>query len=117
MGEGDKVTLDVARLIKDDYLQQNGISTYDRYCPFYKTNGMLKNLIAYYDCAMRTVENGDITWAKAREATNDQWYALSRMKFEDPADGEESIKKSKWSCIIASRCGRMAEFARRDFAD
>merc|ERR1711939_201743 len=93
LGEGDKVTLDVARLIKDDYLQQNGISTYDRYCPFYKTNGMLSNLIAYYDAAMKTVENGDITWAKAREATNDQWYALSRMKFEDPADGEESIKK------------------------
>merc|ERR1712230_209661 len=93
LGEGDKVTLDVARLIKDDYLQQNGISTYDRYCPFYETNGMLSNLIAYYDAAMKTVENGDITWAKAREATNDQWYALSRMKFEDPADGEESIKK------------------------
>merc|ERR1712093_753654 len=85
LGEGDKVTLDVARLIKDDYLQQNGISTYDRYCPFYKTNGMLSNLIAYYDAAMKTVENGDITWAKAREATNDQWYALSRMKFDDPA--------------------------------
>lgn len=34
LGEGDKVTLDVARLIKDDYLQQNGMSSYDRYCPF-----------------------------------------------------------------------------------
>ena len=61
LGEPDKVTLDVARLIKDDFLQQNGISEYDRYCPFvsllcsntdspltpfeqYKTNGMLKNL-------------------------------------------------------------------------
>lgn len=37
LGEGDKVTLDVARLIKEDFLQQNGISEYDRYCPFYKT--------------------------------------------------------------------------------
>lgn len=34
LGEPDKVTLDVARLIKDDFLQQNGISEYDRYCPF-----------------------------------------------------------------------------------
>jgi V-type H+-transporting ATPase subunit A len=37
LGEPDKVTLDVARLIKEDFLQQNGLSTYDRYCPFYKT--------------------------------------------------------------------------------
>ncbi|KAK9894770.1 V-type proton ATPase catalytic subunit A [Cystobasidium minutum MCA 4210] len=93
LGEGDKVTLDVARLIKDDYLQQNGISDYDRYCPFYKTNGMLRNLIAYYDCAQKAVENGEMTWAKARDATQDQWYALSRMKFENPSDGEDSIKK------------------------
>lgn len=34
LGEPDKVTLDVARLVKDDFLQQNGISEYDRYCPF-----------------------------------------------------------------------------------
>jgi V-type H+-transporting ATPase subunit A len=37
LGEGDKVTLDVARLIKDDYLQQNGMSSYDRYCPFVRS--------------------------------------------------------------------------------
>lgn len=37
LGEADKVCLDVARLLKEDFLQQNGISTYDRYCPFYKT--------------------------------------------------------------------------------
>jgi V-type H+-transporting ATPase subunit A len=37
LGEEDKVVLDVARLLKEDFLQQNGISTYDRYCPFYKT--------------------------------------------------------------------------------
>lgn len=37
LGEADKVCLDVARFLKEDFLQQNGISTYDRYCPFYKT--------------------------------------------------------------------------------
>lgn len=93
LGEADKVTLDVARLIKDDYLQQNGISVYDRYCPFYKTSGMLTNLIAYYDAAIKAVEGGQTTWARARESTSDAWYGLSRMKFEDPADGEEAITK------------------------
>ena len=36
LAENDKVTLEVARLIKDDFLQQNSFSKYDKYCPFYK---------------------------------------------------------------------------------
>uniref|UniRef100_A0A5K3EVY0 H(+)-transporting two-sector ATPase n=1 Tax=Mesocestoides corti TaxID=53468 RepID=A0A5K3EVY0_MESCO len=31
LAEGDKITLEVARIIKDDFLQQNGYSDYDRY--------------------------------------------------------------------------------------
>uniref|UniRef100_U3JLB6 H(+)-transporting two-sector ATPase n=1 Tax=Ficedula albicollis TaxID=59894 RepID=U3JLB6_FICAL len=31
LAEGDKVTLEVAKLLKDDFLQQNGYSAYDRY--------------------------------------------------------------------------------------
>ena len=92
LGEGDKVTLDVARLIKEDFLQQNGISVYDRYCPFYKTTAMLKNLVTYYELAVKAVEGGSsVTWAKAREATGDSWFRLTQMKFEDPAEGEEKI--------------------------
>lgn len=36
LAEGDKITLEVARLIKDDFLQQNSYTKYDKYCPFYK---------------------------------------------------------------------------------
>lgn len=36
LAETDKITLEVAKLLKDDFLQQNGYSPYDRYCPFYK---------------------------------------------------------------------------------
>uniref|UniRef100_A0A1I7WJS1 H(+)-transporting two-sector ATPase n=1 Tax=Heterorhabditis bacteriophora TaxID=37862 RepID=A0A1I7WJS1_HETBA len=44
LAESDKITLEVAKLIKDDFLQQNGYTPYDRFCPFYKTVGMLKNM-------------------------------------------------------------------------
>ena len=37
LGETDKITLEIAKLIKDDFLQQNGFTPYDRVCPFYKT--------------------------------------------------------------------------------
>ena len=31
LAETDKITLEVAKLLKDDFLQQNGYSSYDRY--------------------------------------------------------------------------------------
>ncbi|GAA6009036.1 hypothetical protein JCM10207_004073 [Rhodosporidiobolus poonsookiae] len=93
LGEADKVTLDVARLIKEDFLQQNGISVYDRYCPFYKTTAMLKNLVTYYEQSVKAVEGDTLTWAKVRDATSDLWYRLTQMKFEDPANGEEEALK------------------------
>ena len=41
LGENDKATLDIANLLKNDFLQQNGISEHDAYCPWYKTTWML----------------------------------------------------------------------------
>merc|ERR1711953_1340309 len=73
LAETDKITLEVARLIKDDFLQQNGYSAYDRYCPFYKTVGMMKNIIHFYDLARNAVENtaeseNKVTWNVIRES-------------------------------------------------
>lgn len=67
------------------------MSEYDRYCPFYKTNGMLRNMIAYYDAAQNATENGGV-WSKIRDQTSEEWYSLSRMKFEDPADGQKAME-------------------------
>merc|ERR1711994_514596 len=89
----------VAKLLKDDFLQQNGYSPYDRYCPFYKTVGMLKNTIAFYDLARHAVEStaqseNKITWAVIREAMGNILYQLSSMKFKDPVkDGEAKIRE------------------------
>ena len=69
-------------MLKDDFLQQNGMSEYDRYCPFYKTSSMLRNFVAFHDAAIRAVSQGDVTFAKIRESTNDLMYKLSQMKFE-----------------------------------
>ncbi|PIK60323.1 putative V-type proton ATPase catalytic subunit A-like, partial [Apostichopus japonicus] len=87
LAETDKITLEVAKLIKDDFLQQNGYTQYDSYCPFYKTVGMLQNMIAFYDMARHAVETtaqseNKITWAIIRENMNDIMYQLSSMKFK-----------------------------------
>lgn len=84
MGEADKITLEIARIIKDDFLQQNGYSNYDRYCPFYKTVAMLRNFIAFHEQAVHAVEvsSNQITWAKIRDNMGDLLYKLTSMKFE-----------------------------------
>lgn len=84
LAEPDKITLDIAKLIKDGFLQQNGYSVYDRFCPFYKTVAMLKNIITFYELAVLAVEtsSGSFTWSHIREATGDIFYKLTCMKFE-----------------------------------
>lgn len=100
LAETDKITLEVAKLIKDDFLQQNGYTPYDKFCPFYKTVGMMKNMISFYDLAHNAVQataqsEDRITWAVIREAMDNILYQLSSMKFMDPvAKGETEIKKS-----------------------
>ncbi|XP_077562052.1 V-type proton ATPase catalytic subunit A-like [Haemaphysalis longicornis] len=98
LAETDKITLEIARLLKDDFLQQNSYTAYDRFCPFYKSVGMLRNMIGLYDMAKHTVEataqsDNKVTWALIREALGDLLYQLSSMKFKDPVkDGEKKIK-------------------------
>lgn len=98
LAESDKITLEVAKLIKDDFLQQNGYTPYDRFCPFYKTVGMLKNIIAFYEMARHAVEttaqsDNKITYNIIREQMGQIMYKLSNMKFKDPyKDGEQRIK-------------------------
>ncbi|XP_013926454.1 PREDICTED: V-type proton ATPase catalytic subunit A [Thamnophis sirtalis] len=98
LAETDKITLEVAKLIKDDFLQQNGYTPYDRFCPFYKTVGVLSNMIAFYDMARRAVEttaqsDNKITWSIIKENMSEILYRLTSMKFKDPMkDGEAKIK-------------------------
>ena len=85
--ESDKITLEVAKLIKDDFLQQNSYTPYDRYCPFYKTVGMLNNIVTFYNLARQSVEHtsqsdNKITWAIIRDNLSDQIHQLTRMKFK-----------------------------------
>jgi len=100
LGETEKVTLEVARMLKDDFLQQNGMSEYDRFCPFYKTSAMLRNFVAYNDSAVKAVGgekggsgDGDLTFARVKDKTSDLIFKLSQMKFESPSQGEEVVRK------------------------
>jgi V-type H+-transporting ATPase subunit A len=95
LAEGDKVTLEIAKIVKDDFLQQNGYSPYDKYCPFYKTVGMLRNMMFFHDEAQKAIESSNpdrkITWQMIKSQLGDLLFALSSQKFADPKEGEAAI--------------------------
>lgn len=94
LAESDKITLDIAKLIKEDFLQQNGFSTYDKFCPFYKTIWMVRNIVTFYEAAQKAVQSSDekkLTWSAIKNSTSDIFYKLSSMKFQEPSLGEEKV--------------------------
>ncbi|KAJ5649272.1 uncharacterized protein N7484_002995 [Penicillium longicatenatum] len=105
LGDSDKITLDVAAMLKDDFLQQNGYSDYDQFCPLWKTEYMMKAFMGYHDEAQKAVAQGQ-QWSKVRDATSDLQNALRNMKFEVP-DNEEEIS-AKYEKILQSMSDRFA---------
>merc|ERR1719326_1911610 len=56
LAESDKIKLETAKIIRDDFLQQNGFTDYDRYCPFYKSVWMMRNIVHFHSLAIKAVE-------------------------------------------------------------
>ncbi|RDA90332.1 hypothetical protein CP533_6006 [Ophiocordyceps camponoti-saundersi (nom. inval.)] len=92
LSDPDKITLDLAGLIKEDFLQQNGYSDYDQFCPIWKTEWMMKLMVGFHDEAQKAIGQGQ-SWAKVREATSELQAKLRQLKFELPTDGEEAVCK------------------------
>lgn len=98
LSDADKITLDVANLIKEDFLQQNGYSTYDAFCPIWKTYAMMRAFVLYYDEAQKAVSNG-AHWSKLAEETADIKHAVSSSKFFEPSRGEKEAEKEFGSLL------------------
>jgi len=95
LAESDKITLEVAKIIKDDFLQQNGFTPYDKFCPFFKTVWMMRNLVTFYNLGQKAVESAGeekkVTWMTIKNQMGGLIYNLSCMKFQDPATGKEKV--------------------------
>jgi V-type H+-transporting ATPase subunit A len=92
LSDPDKITLDMAVLLKEDFLQQNGYSDYDQFCPIWKTEWMMKLMVGFHDEAQKAIGQGQ-SWSKVREATSELQGHLRRLKFEVPTEGREVIVK------------------------
>ena len=93
LSEPDKITLEVAKIIKDDYLQQNAFTDYDCCCPFFKSVNMLKVIVHFYERCLEVVENNSednkVTWNDIKGELGGEGQLIHRitsMKFYMPKD-------------------------------
>jgi len=90
LGEDQKATLEVAKIIKDEFLQQNAFSTYDYNCPLHKTIGMLRCIITYYENCKKVLLESQKSEKKISMALIEETYEktliheLKQMKFIHP---------------------------------
>lgn len=96
LAESDKVTLETAKIIREDFLAQNSFTSYDRYCPFYKSVFMLRNIVHFYTLSNTVIEatatsENKVTFNLIKDQMNELLYKLSSMKFMEPSDGEEVV--------------------------
>jgi len=97
LDEEQKVTLEVARLIREDYLNQNSFTPHDYNCPPAKTFGMLRNLCKFYDLSMAAVQQEQehkMTWSRIRNTLKDIYDSLINMKFILPNQSDKTINDS-----------------------
>ena len=90
--EKDKLTLEAARMIREDFLMQSAFHEVDTYSPPEKTHLMMKTIIRFYERAKKVLEMG-ITVDEIRKLPVK--YRIARMK-EIPYDKVESEIKKIW---------------------
>merc|ERR1711904_648029 len=99
LSEDQKCTLEIAKIVREDFLQQNGFVPYDFMCPLAKTIGMMRCIATFHELAQKAIASGSgdnrISWADIYSTSsthtgkcNDQYYALTQMKFHAPKRGD-----------------------------
>jgi len=97
LSEDQKVTLECAKIIREDFLQQNGFSEHDFMCPLAKTIGMMKMICQFHDKAQKIIsetsaKESKVTWSTIRNSMRDTISNITSMKFENPRSSEQHFK-------------------------
>jgi len=97
LSEDQKCTLEVAKIIREDFLQQNGFSEHDFMCPLAKTIGMMKVVAYFHDTAQRMIAESSgekkITWGLIYSVMRKEIVDITNMKFELPRQPDSHFRK------------------------
>jgi len=95
LSEDQKLVLEVAKIIREDFLQQDAFSTYDYMCPLFKTVGMMRCIVSFFDHAKRAIveSSGEnkITMNVIQNQLKPLLVRLTKLKFENPKQSKQEI--------------------------
>eukprot|EP01071_Lankesteria_metandrocarpae_P003248 Lankesteria_metandrocarpae@DN2845_c0_g1_i1.p1 len=97
LSEDQKLIMEVAKIIREDFLQQNAFSDYDYMSPLAKTVGMMKVIIHFYDQALKVIEESSgeerkIGWGTIFNTMRETINKVTSMKFQDPKKSENEFR-------------------------
>jgi len=86
----DRVILEGARIIREDFLQQNAYHEVDTYCPYDKQYEMLRIMLKFYHLMKEAVEKG-VEFEKIRELKSRE--AIARMATTPNEEWQKRFKE------------------------
>jgi len=115
LSEDQKLALEVAKIIREDFLQQNAFTDFDYFCPISKTIGMLRAIVTFYEESLAALSTGadelKVTWALVNASCKDVMQNITKSKRIEPKQPDAEIEK-KFDIIcdeIKSVIGKIRE--------
>jgi V-type H+-transporting ATPase subunit A len=103
LSEDQKVVMEVAKLLREDFLAQNAFTEHDYTCPLPKTIGMLRVIIVFYDLCQKAIADSPadqkLTYAHIKTALAPVIQKVVDTKYVDPRTKESEIKVA-YSVIV-----------------
>jgi len=103
LSEDQKLALEVAKIIREDFLQQNAFTDFDYFCPISKTIGMLRAIVTFYEECLAALSTGSdetkITWALLNTSCKDVMQNITKSKRIEPKQPDAEIAK-KFDVIV-----------------
>jgi V-type H+-transporting ATPase subunit A len=98
LSEDQKLIIEVAKMIKEDFLQQNAFSDNDYMCPFFKIVGMMRSIITFYELSLKVIRESPaankIACKQIMDDLHPQVYKISQMKGSiSPDAGDDAFRQ------------------------
>jgi len=97
LSEDQKVIMEVAKLLREDFLAQNAFTEHDYTCPIGKTVGMLNIIITFYDLCQKSIADSPadakLTYAHIRTALAGSIQKVVDAKYVDPKTPDTEISR------------------------
>ncbi|KAK1734264.1 V-type proton ATPase catalytic subunit A [Skeletonema marinoi] len=97
LSEDQKVVMEVAKLIREDFLAQNAFTEHDFTCPLPKTVGMLSVIVTFYDLCQKAIADSPadakLTYAHIKTTLAPIIQKVIDSKYVDPKSNTAEISK------------------------